>query len=209
MLTFIRHIFQRSIQSISACQLCGLDTQQAHGLCHDCWQQLPWFQQKIERHERHILVALNYQFPIDRVIQKYKYEQQLHYQILLSQLLLKLKQSKFQAIVPMPISKQRLAERGYNQMLILAKIMSKQLNIPVWQPIIRLAQHSQKGLTRVERLESIDEQFEIIRSERRKYRSVLIIDDVVTTGSSVNALAQALEKLGCKNIYISCIAAAD
>ena len=199
----------RSVQHFSACQLCGLESQHAHGLCQDCWQQLPWFQQNIVRHEREIQAILHYQFPIDRIIQKFKYEQQLHYQHLLAQLLLQKRYAKIQAIVAMPISTQRLAERGYNQMLVIAKLMAAELNIPIWQPVTRLAQYSQKGLSRVERLENIEMQFKIIPAQRRKYQRVLIIDDVVTTGSSVNALADALERLGCRHIQIACIAAAE
>ena len=45
----------------------------------------------------------------------------------------------------MPISTERLIERGYNQSLVIAKILARELNVPVWQPVIRLAQHSQKA----------------------------------------------------------------
>ena len=199
-------------RKLMPCSICGLDHQQAHSLCHDCWEQLPWFQQdnrtQLYRNEMQIHVAFNYQFPIDRIIQKYKYEQQQHFQTLLTHSLMQLRLPKVQAIVPMPISTERLAERGYNQMLIIANLLSKKLNIPVWQPVIRLAQHSQKGLSRVERMENIVDQFEIIKTERRKYRKVLIIDDVVTTGSSLRAMKMALEKLGCQQIELACISAA-
>lgn len=207
MLNRLKRILQNSMQRISPCQLCDLESQQAHSLCHDCWQQLPWFKHSIERRQRNIQVALHYEFPINRIIQTFKYEQQLHYQKLLAHCLLELRLKKVQAIVPMPISNERLAERGYNQMLIIAKILAAELNLPVWQPVIRLAQHSQKGLSRVERMQNIASQFQIIKTERRKYRKILVIDDVVTTGSSLNALAQALEQLGCQNIEIACIAA--
>ncbi|MFW2083944.1 ComF family protein, partial [Acinetobacter guillouiae] len=97
----------------------------------------PWYKQHIERHQHQIVCAHRYDFPIDLIIQVYKYEQQLQYQTLLAQSLLNLNLPKIQAIVPMPISTARLNERGYNQMLIIAKIMARQLNIPVWQPVIR------------------------------------------------------------------------
>ena len=209
MFQLINRILQKSVQSMSNCLLCGIDQQQYHSLCNDCWEQLPWFKQHITRHEQQILCAHHYQFPIDRVILTYKYEQQLQYQNLLAHSLLNLRLPKVQAIVPMPISTQRLADRGYNQMLIIAKIMAKELNIPVWQPINREAQHSQKGLSRIERIENIENQFQIISTERRKYKKVLIIDDVVTTGSSIHALIRTLNELGCQQIYSACIAAAD
>lgn len=195
-------------RALFPCVLCGLDHQQQHSLCKSCWQQLPWSKQTISKHERSIKVALYYEFPINRLIQQYKYEQQLHFQKLLLHCFLSLRFSKIQAIVPMPISSERLKQRGYNQMLIIAKKLAQHLSVPIWQPVIRLAQHSQKGLTRTERMENIDQQFQTIKSERRKFKRVLIIDDVVTTGSSIHALAHALETLGCQHIEIACIAAA-
>ena len=209
MFQLISRILQKSVQSMSNCLLCGIDQQQYHSLCNDCWEQLPWLKQHITRHELQILCAHRYSFPIDRIIQTYKYEQQLQYQNLLAHSLLSLRLPKVQAIVPMPISTERLIERGYNQMLIIARVMAKELNIPVWQPVIREAQHSQKGLTRTERLENIENQFQIIKTEHRKYRKILLIDDVVTTGSSIHALTQALELLGCQQIYTACIAGVE
>jgi len=209
MLQFINQLLHKSVQSLSPCLLCGIDRQQQHSLCNMCWNELPWYKQHIERHQHQIVCAHRYDFPIDRIIQVYKYEQQLQYQTLLAQSLLNLSLPKIQAIVPMPISTARLKERGYNQMLIIAKIMARQLNIPVWQPVIREAQHSQKGLSRIERLENIEYQFKMIKTEKRKYKKVLIIDDVVTTGSSIHALTHALENLGCQQIYSVCIAAAQ
>ncbi|QOW44864.1 MULTISPECIES: ComF family protein [Acinetobacter] len=208
MLQFINQLLYKGVQSISPCLLCGIDRQQQHSLCNDCWEQLPWFKQHTIRHEQNILCAHHYDFPINRIIQTYKYEQQLQYQNLLAHSLLNLRLPKVQAIVPMPISTERLKDRGYNQMLLIAKIMARELKVPVWQPVIRAAQHSQKGLSRIERLENIENQFQIIPAEKRKYKKVLIIDDVVTTGSSIHALNQALEKLGCQQIYSACIAVA-
>ena len=123
--------------------------------------------------------------------------------------MLELRLPKIQAIIPMPISTERLRERGYNQSLVVAKIMAKQLNIPIWQPITRLQQHSQKGLSRLERIDQIEQQFQISTTSKLRYRRVLILDDVVTTGSSIHALKLKLEELGCQKIYAACIASAE
>ena len=209
MLQSIQHFIQKGIQSVSPCLLCGIDQQQHHSLCTDCWAQLPWFKQAVDRHEHSISCAFYYDFPIDRIIQSYKYEQQLHYQNLLAQSLLSLRLARVQAIVPMPISVERLKDRGYNQMLLVAHMIAKQLRIPVWQPVIRQAQHAQKGLSRLERLENIEQQFIIDPTEKRRFRKVLIIDDVVTTGSSIHALSTLLHRLHCTQVYAACIAAAQ
>ncbi|MDV8151733.1 phosphoribosyltransferase family protein [Acinetobacter pittii] len=199
--------FKDLIQLFSPCSLCELDTREKYSLCKDCWEQLPWLKQTIQRNNLSVLVACNYAYPVNRIIQQFKYEQKLHYQILLGEILKQLKFPKVQAIVPMPISNQRLIERGFNQSLLLANILSRYLKIPVWQPIQRLNEHSQKGLTRLERFENIEQQFLPHHQEKRRYRRVLIIDDVITTGSSVHSLSQALKQLGCTSIHTACLAA--
>lgn len=208
MLQFINPLLHKALQSISPCQLCNTEQQQIHSVCADCWQQLPWLKSTVQRQEIEIHSACHYDYPIDRIIQKFKYEQQLHFQQLLASALMQLRLPKIQAIVPMPISKQRLVERGYNQSLVLGKILAKHLDLPIWQPITRLQQHSQKGLTRLERLENIQQQFQINTTSKLCYRRVLILDDVVTTGSSIFALKQKLEQLGCQKVYAACIASA-
>ena len=115
---------------------------------------------------------------------------------------------KVSAVVPMPISTERLVERGYNQSLLLARQVAKQLKVPLWQPVSRLQQHSQKGFSRLERIENIEAQFQINTASKLRYRKVLIIDDVVTTGSSIYALSQQLKVLGCQQIYAACVAGA-
>ena len=190
------------------CQLCQTDYQSRHSVCEDCWQQLPWAHQIIQRQEIQFQVACNYAYPMDRLIQLFKYEQKLHLEPLLAGALLTLKLPKVSAVVPMPISTERLVERGYNQSLLLARHVARHLQVPLWQPIERLKQHSQKGLSRLERIEDIEDQFRITTSAKVRYRKVLIIDDVVTTGSSVRALSQQLERLGCQQIYAACLAGA-
>ena len=75
--------------------------------------------------------------------------------------------------------------------------------------MIRLHQHSQKGLSRLERLDQIHQQFKIDPQQRqyaKRYRRVLILDDVVSTGSSIQALTLQLEQLGCHKVSTACIA---
>ena len=191
------------------CPLCGLEAATQGASCRDCWQSLPWLKASVQRHELEIFAACHYAYPIDRIIQQFKYEQQLHYQDLLAACLKQVKLPKVNAIVPMPISTERLLERGYNQSLLLAKQFSQELNIPVWQPITRQHQHRQKGLSRLERLDHLEQQFQVTTPCTKIYKRVLIVDDVVTTGSSIHALQHALTQLGCQQIYAVCVAAAE
>lgn len=200
---------QQLFDYFTPCSLCDIGMKRQFGVCQSCWQQLPWLKQSIERNQQQIMVACHYQYPIDRIIQQFKYEQKLHHQRLLNGLLLQPRLPKVHAIVPMPISTDRLVERGFNQSLLLAQALSEHLNIPVWQPVQRLAQHSQKGLSRLERLENIEQQFVAAPPNQIRYRKVLIVDDVVTTGSSITALSQVLQQLGCQQVYSLCLAAAQ
>ncbi|ANF82599.1 competence protein ComF [Acinetobacter sp. NCu2D-2] len=199
---------QTWLRHLQPCQLCHADYQTHYALCQDCWNSLPWSRTVIQRQALDIHIACDYAYPMDRLIQLFKYEQKLHLQSILAGSLLSLRLPKVSAIVPMPISTERIIERGYNQSLVLAKHIAKHLNVPVWQPITRRAQHSQKGLSRLERIEDIDSQFEINNPSKLCYRRVLIIDDVVTTGSSIRALSDQLKLLGCTHIHAACIAGA-
>ena len=208
MLQFIHQHVRSHIQGLLPCSLCGIEQQHKHSLCLDCYNSLPWLKTQVLRQEMHILTACHYAYPLDKIIQQFKYEQQLQYQPMLAGLLKSLKYPKVQAIVPMPISTERLTHRGYNQSLLLAKDLAKHLKLPIWQPIQRLKQHSQKGLSRLERLEDIQHQFIHAEPTKIRYRKVLIVDDVVTTGSSIQALKQCLEQLGCQQIHAVCLASA-
>ena len=197
------------LQKLLPCQLCGSAAQQKYRVCADCLQQLPWLKANVYRQETEIQVACHYRYPVDRMIQQFKYEQQLHYQSLLAGSLCELTYPRVQAIVPMPVATKRLAERGYHHTLLLAQVLARHLQLPIWQPVVRRHQHSQKGLSRLERLENLDQQFQLRPDAGRPYRRVLIVDDVVTTGSSIRALKQQLEQLGCHKVYAVCIASAD
>ncbi|WP_410159314.1 ComF family protein [Acinetobacter cumulans] len=197
-------------RSFQPCQLCHADTQHWHQVCEDCWKSLPWQRQTIKRQGLQIMTPCRYDYPLDRIIQQYKYQQQLQFQPLLSGLLCSLKQpKKVQAIVPMPISTERLEERGFNQSLLIAQDLAKHLDVPIWQPVTRLKQHAQKGLSRLERMSDIQQQFQLTPPNAVRYRNVLIVDDVVTTGSSIQALHNCLIELGCQQVHVTCLAVAE
>ena len=198
-----------NLTSFKLCLLCELSPSVKASLCTDCWRSLPWLKKEVLRQEMSIWAACHYTYPIDRLIQYFKYQQQLHYQHLLAGILAQVKYVNLQAIVPMPISTAKLAQRGFNQSVLIAKSLSQQLRIPLWQPILRHAEHSQKGLSRQERLMNIDRQFYPDPNNKTRFKRVLIVDDVVTTGSSIRALSEQLQLLHCQQIRAACLAVAE
>lgn len=208
----VMHMFRQRMLRLGTfkpCVLCEIATiENSRSVCDDCWQHLKVRPCHMTKQDMTILATTHYQYPINKIIQKFKYNHQLQYLRLFSDLLDQIKIPKIQAIVAMPISTARLHERGYNQAHLLAKIIAKKYQLPIWAPIERKNEHSQKGQSRTERLtNNIQQQFKIKDKQRITYRRVLIIDDVVTTGSSIQALTLKLEQLGCKHIHVICIAA--
>lgn len=195
-------------EATACCVLCNIDPAEHAGLCPSCTQDLPWLKTRVQRQELQIWAACQYQFPIDRMLQQFKYEAALHYLEPLAHCLLQARRPLVDAIVPMPISASRLNERGYNQALLLAEIVADHYKLPIWQPILRQHRQQQKGLDRLERLENLQLSFAPRAQQTKRYKRVLVIDDVVTTGSSLYFLQQQLKDLGCTQIDFYCVAAA-
>ncbi len=111
----------------------------------------------------------------------------------------------FDYIVPVPISKQRLLERGYNQTEILAEYISRAIGVPMNKSLIRTkhtaAQSTLLGLSRVENVKGA---FETVQSFKRK--SILLFDDIITTGSTINECARVLKAAGADRIVAVCSA---
>jgi ComF family protein len=111
-------------------------------------------------------------------------------------------------IIPVPIHDRRLRGRGYNQSIEIARVMAKKLETPIAYDAV-VKKHStlaQSGLNAKERQKNIKNAFDVINVEN--YKHVLIVDDVVTTGSTVNEIAKALKKNGVDRVGVLSIARA-
>jgi len=103
-------------------------------------------------------------------------------------------------IIPVPMHKTRTTQRGYNQAKLIARHVSEQAEIPMEEAIYRTRQtRSQVGLNRGERRVNVAEAFQtqtVLRGQR-----LLIVDDVLTTGATLDACAQVARQAGAKTIY--------
>ena len=110
-------------------------------------------------------------------------------------------------IVPVPLHWIRLLQRGYNQSDVLAKMISGYLHIPVKTPLKRIrATTRQATLTREERLKNLKNAFAVPNPQKVAGKSILLIDDVLTTGSTLHACADALRKAGAADIKVFTVA---
>jgi ComF family protein len=105
-------------------------------------------------------------------------------------------------LIPVPLSTTRLKERGYNQAELLAQAVSKHSAIPCASTALRRQKHteSQVTMTAAERLTNVQQAFSA-DSIFVKDRSVLIIDDVLTTGATLTACGEALLSVGAAAVY--------
>jgi competence protein ComFC len=106
-------------------------------------------------------------------------------------------------LIPIPLSKKRLRSRGYNHSELLAKGLNKSLDLKLINGLQRIKEtKSQFGLTLKERKENIKNAFAIsINILISKYPNILLVDDILTTGSTLLEAASILKKNGAKKVY--------
>ena len=115
----------------------------------------------------------------------------------------------FDLIVPVPLHASRRRIRGYNQSEEFGKGLSQVLDIPCHDTFMtRLAKtETQTHKTKLSRWENVRHTFRVVEPKSVVQRRVLLVDDVVTTGATLEACGQALLNAGCGELSIACIAA--
>jgi ComF family protein len=123
----------------------------------------------------------------------------------------KIEEWKIDFIVPIPLHYLKKAERGYNQSFYIAKGLGKGLNIPVKEGFIKRKRftESQTTMTLKERQENIEGAFKAGKNLNLGGKNILLVDDVITTGSTVLECAKVLLKAGAKKVYAASVAIAD
>ncbi len=109
-------------------------------------------------------------------------------------------------IVPVPLAKKRLRQRGYNQSMEIAQGVSEMTGLPIYKKVVRRNSFkgSQTNKGRWDRQENVEHVFELTDAIAVSNKHLLLIDDVITTGATCIACAKALCQSG--NIHISILA---
>ena len=115
------------------------------------------------------------------------------------------------AIIPVPLHPKKLRERGYNQVTEFGNALAKKLEIPVNNSILyrQVYSKTQSQKNRLGRTEGIDTIFDVSFDEKDHNKHFLLIDDVITTGATLEVCAKALLKIPGTKISIVCMAMAD
>jgi ComF family protein len=143
--------------------------------------------------------------PLREAVHRLKYRQDLGLGEILAHPLVDLVSGldwQIDGICAVPLSHKRSQERGYNQSSLLAWPISLALKTPYLSKAIQRTRdtRSQIGLSKVERIQNVSGAFQATRS-LVKCKCIMIVDDVTTTGSTIQACAQALLDAGAKAVY--------
>jgi ComF family protein len=208
------------------CCLCDQPGREGLPLCRACQSDLPWLAHSCPRCARPLaadsfyylcgeclkqpppfertLTLFRYQAPVSQLIQQFKFSRRLALAPLFSTLLAERLAGIDplpEVIIPVPLHPGRQRERGFNQAIEIARPLGRRLGIPVvTDACLRIRQtRTQSTLTASQRRRNLRDAF-TLHQPAPPWRHVTILDDVITTGSTVSALASTLRKGGIERV---------
>jgi competence protein ComFC len=117
---------------------------------------------------------------------------------------------RFDAVVPMPLHWRRRWKRGFNQSEILARLVAKNRRVPMIDVVRRVrATATQAGLTNSNRRKNVAGAFRVSRKSQIAGKRILLIDDVMTTGSTAAACALTMKRAGASSVTLLTLARVD
>ena len=155
----------------------------------------------------------NDEHPLRKVVQKFKYGRKVSLGKPLGRLMVQgcqefLKECHADLVVPVPLHPKRLRWRGFNQSLLLARQVSRVYDLPI-DPFVLYRDREtvpQTQLAEDERRKNVRGAFATCAEKSLKGRSVLLVDDVYTSGATVNECSRALVRGGAKEVYVLTLA---
>ncbi|QGZ28706.1 ComF family protein [Stutzerimonas stutzeri] len=189
------------------CSICALPLG-AHGLiCGQCLKHPPAFD--------HVAAPWRFAFPVDSLITRFKHQSRWPFGRLLAEHLARFVLHRFDEglprpdlLLPVPLARRRLRQRGFNQAQMLADWLSAALGIAVRSDLLQRVQDtpSQQQLDALNRRRNLRQAFALTETSPLDGRHVALIDDVLTTGATAQALARLLKRSGAERVDIYCLA---
>ena len=189
------------------CQRCALPLPLAGLICGHCIRQPPAFER--------VHAPWVYGFPIDSLIVRFKHQSKWPYGRLLAEILGQSLLDSYSSgeprpafLLPVPLSTQRLRERGYNQAGMLGDWLSTQMGIPCQPHWLLRTQNTlaQQDLDAKTRKRNLRQAFSLAPGVQVRGLHLALVDDVLTTGATAESLARLLLKAGARRVDVYCLA---
>lgn len=186
------------------CGMCGEINE--NYICNNCYENIKKIKKCVinEYNNRNFskhLYIFKYEGIIRNKIIEYKFEDKGYLYKMFAKIILSDKKTcnfikKYDVIIPVPISKKRKKKRGYNQSELVANELAQKLNQDIWTDIIikKKDNKPQSELNKLERKKNVEDIYEINKPIEVKNKKVLLLDDIYTTGSTVNEIARKLKQ---------------
>ena len=204
------HICDNCINKIlwvgeDSCYICGRPLgEEGASLCDDC--------SMYERHFDRGFTCATYGLYERKIISDFKKGGRVYLARILGKIMydrMALEDVKIDGIISIPIYKDRLKERGFNQTDLIGKYLSKESGWPLMKDVVSRTRQteSMKKLDKWERKKNMENAFKVENKERVSGKNILVIDDIFTTGATLDECSRVLKEAGALNVYILTFAA--
>lgn len=189
------------------CTRCGKPFKTGRGvshLCHNCIKGKNKFVK--------LRAVFEYNGAIVNLIQRFKFGDRVNLADFFAKELVKLYHIHFSTegidfLIPVPLSTKRLKHRSYNQSQLLVRLISKNLLLPFYSDVLVKVRETppQSRLKAEQRYDNVKQAYRVVDNSTLRHKKVLLIDDVITTGATVNACTKALLRAGVKSVYVMAV----
>ena len=203
------------------CLCCGdtIESSRVHGICDVCAEKIKWELDDPFKTSRgdyafdEVISCCRYGFFARKIMNGLKESGKPYMAMGPGKLMaerVKLHGGSFSALVPVPMHKEKLAKRGFNQSLLLARAAASELGLPVWEALLKTEKTaSMRGSDGAARRAMLRNAFILAEGYEEKLhgKKVLLVDDVCTTGSTADACSAVLRSAGA-SVSLLCFASA-
>lgn len=189
------------------CTVCAVPLPSRGLVCGECLKRPPSYD--------HVEVPWRFAFPVDALITRFKHQARWPYGRLLVERLAHHLEHAFadglprpDLLLPVPLARRRLRQRGFNQAQMLADWLSRPLGIATDARVLErvLDTPAQQQLDAATRRRNLRQAFAIETGADVKGRHLALVDDVLTTGATAEALARLLKRAGAERVDVYCLA---
>ena len=201
------------------CLGCEVWVEKQYALCAACEQTLHWLPAELsvsrisQPYWNKVYSSLAYEGNVSKALLRYKYSEDLSCLPLFAEWLAfhQARLAHIDVIVPVPLGKKKLASRGFQQTLLLAKALGKKIDKPVLRHALRRVQEASRAqmeLNAAERQVSVHGHFALDEKQKNQVleKNVLLLDDVFTTGATSNECAKVLKQAGAREVVVLTVA---